>query len=106
MVIVLLRVLFGILCIPAAIALMLSPLLFDNPAAEGSTLTNNLAYAPAIYILLYVVSLVPAGATSKDTSENKPTSMGRVLLPLAGIIWYGICLLLLEVVCEGRFACG
>jgi hypothetical protein len=99
-----LRVLFGILCIPAAFMLMLSPFMFDNPAATKSPLAYNLAFAPVIYIALFVISLVPFNIP-RDPVKSPRAEMLRALLPLAGIAWYGVAFLLLQTLCDGRFAC-
>ncbi len=54
MIVWLLRVLFGVLCVPAFLVLVLSPFMFDDPAAGKNLLAVNLAVAPVIYILLFV----------------------------------------------------
>jgi hypothetical protein len=99
-----LRTLFGILCLPAFVLLLLTPFMFDNPAAEKNPYALNLAVAPVIYLLLFVVSLVPIEAPN-DAATAPRAKLIRALLPLVGVAWYGIALLLMEVMCDGKFSC-
>jgi len=99
-----LRVLFGILCIPAVLLLMLSPFVFDNPAATQSVLAWNFAYSPFIYIALFVISLVGKKSPGDSRTASRAETF-RALLPLAGIAWYGLAIVLLQVVCGGKFGC-
>lgn len=102
--IILLRVLFGILCLPAGFMLLLSMFMFDDPEAAKNPLTINLAIAPLIYIALYAISLIPFRSPT-SSGMARPASLLLVLLPLVGIAWFGISLLLLQVVCDGSFGC-
>jgi len=102
--IVWLRVLFGILCIPAVFLLLLSPFVFDNPSASSSVLAWNFAFSPLIYIALFVVSLLGKGTLSNSGAAPRAATV-RALLPLAGIAWYGLAIALLQVICGGDFSC-
>ena len=102
--VILLRVLFGLLCILAVFMLLLTPFMFDNPAASKNPLTRNLAMAPMVYLALFAISLIPA-RTPKDPAKARRAGIAWALLPLAGIAWYGVALLLLQVFCGGSFAC-
>ena len=100
----LLRMLFGILCIPAAFMLVLSLFMFDDPAASKNPLVYNLAFAPVVYIALFAFSLIPFN-TPEDPAKAPRAAMLRALLPLAGIAWYGLAFLLLQTICGGNFGC-
>ena len=99
-----LRVLFGSLCIPAAFMLVFSGFIFDNPAALKNPLAHNLAFAPAIYIGLFVLSLVPFYIPN-DPAKLPRVEMLRALLPLVGIAWFGLAILLLQTFCGGSLGC-
>jgi hypothetical protein len=102
--IILLRLFFGVLCIPAVALLLLSPFVFDNPAARDNVLARNFAYAPLVYIILYAFSLGGGRASGNSTGASR-AELIRTLLPLAGIAWYGLAIALLQVACGGSFGC-
>ena len=103
-VVVLLKVIFGVIAAIAALLLLFGAFIFDNPAASSNPLAWNLALAPFVYIALYVHSLVPGAAFSSFANSERGRVV-RALLPSLGILWYGVALLLLQVFCHGNFGC-
>lgn len=103
-VVVLLRVIFGVIAAIAAVLLLFGIFIFDNPAASSNPLAWNLALAPLVYIALYVYALVPGAAFFSFASPERGRVV-RALLPTLGILWYGVALLLLQVWCHGNFGC-
>jgi hypothetical protein len=103
-VVVLIRVIFGVIAAVAALLLLFGAFIFDNPAASGNPLAWNLALAPLVYIALYAYSLVP-GAPFLSFASLERGRVVRALLPSLGILWYGVALLLLQVYCHGNFGC-
>jgi len=104
LVVVLLRVICGVGAAIAGVLLLFSFFIFDNPAASRNPLAWNLAFAPVVYLGLYAYSLTSAGAgVSSPGSEWSPLS--RALVPLIGVAWYGVAILLVRVFCGGSFGC-
>ena len=93
----------GITAIVAALAVILSPLIFDNPAAIRSPLTWNVAVAPIAYLLAFIVSL---RWVAKAIATGERRALGRWLYAqFLGIGWVALAYALLQVVCKGNFGC-
>jgi hypothetical protein len=99
-----LRLVFGCVAVVAALMLALAGLIFDDPAASHNPFAWNLALAPLVYIALYALS-VNAKTKLVPSATSGGSAVLRALLPLVGILWYGIALLFLQLFCGGSFGC-
>jgi hypothetical protein len=103
-VITVLRILFGVLALAAALILLLvDGFLFDAPGS-GNIWVWNLAAAPLIYILVYVYSLLyPEGKNGQPPTAG--ARLRRALTPVWGVAWYCAAWIAIERICHGNFSC-
>ena len=98
------KVVFGVLAVGAVGLLLVSFFIFDSPTAIDNPLAWNLAAAPLAYLAIYAYSLSQPSTIAPPRSIYKARLI-RACTPLLGIAWYGIALLLLQVLCGGSFGC-
>jgi len=100
-----LRILFGLLCIPAGFGILLGLFIFDDPSATENRLAWMLASSPIVYLCLFALSLAPVGLAPSAAVRDRRRLL-RALLPLIGIAWLALAILLLKFQCNGEFGCS
>jgi len=96
------RVVFGLIAAIAVIGLFVSGLAFDAPGSTSSRLTWGFALSPVVYLLTYAVFLWRARRAADPSGRHV---LLWSLFPLLGLAWAVIAIVLLQVLCGGRFVC-
>ena len=98
------NVLFVVGLLPWVVVFLLGAMLFDAPGSENSPLTRGLYYAIAVYPLLVIVGFFGSAGFWRLRDDQR-WRRHLALLPLLSPVTAGLCLVAIELLCGGRFAC-
>jgi hypothetical protein len=96
------RVVFGLAAAIAFIGLFVSGLAFDAPGSTGSLVTWSFALSPIVYLLSYAVFYWKA---RRGADPSGPLVLVWSLCPLFGLAWMAFAIVLVQVLCGGKFVC-
>jgi hypothetical protein len=96
--------LLGALALACAFVFAMSFLMFDNPSAENSITTWNLALAHPVFVLAYLFAL-PCGIEAAFMGKRNQARLFLIAVS-AGIGWLVLAWGIVIFVCHGRFVCA
>jgi uncharacterized BrkB/YihY/UPF0761 family membrane protein len=101
MALIIINILFGVSLMPAVVMAIFSPMLFDAPGSEKSSLTWFLLYGILSFPVLIIISIIATWIFY--FTKNYKLALWVSLSPLLSIAWIILAFILIIVLQNGNF---